>query len=156
MSPGRLPIRAIRVTGASSDRPSSPPGGTKVRETDTGRWFLWSSVMDQWNDYTPTEQELADAREQDSLLLPAWNSHTQSGGGYITPTFQRQDGMVVISDPPDLAGRQVVQVIADGCWTATPGGVCGLVRNHRGEHWDCSHELIHTIAGPFAVVAVWP
>ena len=73
----------------------------------------------------------------------------------ICPTLSRisDTGVVVITDPAELAGRSVVAVDGWPCMVDTGSDTaCGLVRGHKGYHWRCSHEFIEQ-AGPWAVVA---
>jgi len=70
--------------------------------------------------------------------------------GWDAPTVYRLYGK-----PCDVSvledGRQVVAVEAHPC--LEPWGdaaVCGLVRNHTGNHWMCARELAED--GPFAIV----
>lgn len=74
----------------------------------------------------------------------------------IQPTLQKDSDTdtVTIVSPPEWAGREVVRV--EGWPCAQPIGtrsICGLIRGHRGPHWECSIELVEE-SGPWAVVAL--
>ena len=67
----------------------------------------------------------------------------------------RRDVHLTIAEPPELAGREVVTVDAETCGFRFAYNVsCGLVRNHRGECWECSDELIAQAGGAFALLAI--
>lgn len=59
-----------------STRPVGPADGTKIKETDTGLYFVFDVPTWSWLDYTPTEDELrlervvafADLRRQDESI----------------------------------------------------------------------------------------
>lgn len=73
--------------------------------------------------------------------------------GWICPTMQKVDGVIGarIVDPAELAGRLAIRVDAEMCLEPWGRDVCGLVRNHRGDHWCCSRSLVE-LSGPFAIV----
>lgn len=71
----------------------------------------------------------------------------------IEPTLQKnyETGAVTILNPPELAGRTVVAVDGWPCAMTTQDGLCGLIRGHKGDHWNCSHDLVEQ-EGPWAIV----
>jgi hypothetical protein len=76
--------------------------------------------------------------------------------GWLSPSMMKSDVVAgaKIIEPDELAGRLVVAVEAEMCLEPeSSGAVCGLVRNHRGDHWLCSRELAEG-SGPFALVRV--
>jgi len=72
----------------------------------------------------------------------------------LSPSIKRVVREVVAA-PAELAGREVVVIDADACGLRfTCNTSCGLVRNHRGECWECSDGLIEQAGGAFALLAV--
>lgn len=70
---------------------------------------------------------------------------------FADPPYPGRWWWVEITEPEHLQGRMVVPVDAEMCLEANGFGVCGLVRNHRGDHWLCSRDFAEQ-AGPWAIV----
>ncbi len=70
--------------------------------------------------------------------------------GWVSPVMRKGWWWVEITEPESLHGCTVVAVDAEMCLEPNGPHVCGLVRNHRGDHWLCSRELAEE-AGPFAI-----
>ena len=70
----------------------------------------------------------------------------------MVPAVKRIIRQVVVA-PDELAGREVVVVEAPICGHRfNEWNLCGLVRNHRGECWECSAELVEQAGGAFALL----
>jgi len=81
--------------------------------------------------------------------------------GFIIPTLVTvslpgKPQKAVITSPAELDGREVVQVDGQHCLEPCGGfALCGLIRNHHGQHWACDVDLLK-VAGPFAMLREMP
>lgn len=69
---------------------------------------------------------------------------------------------IQVGSPPEMVGRMLVRVDARPCSVVDPAeppyasthSICGLVRDHSGDHVSCSPELFNELLGALAILKV--